>query len=344
MTMRILMVGHYPPHRGGVAQHLDNLVRELRKNHEVHILTYGPITPRAWERGYVHQVPVPQIYGVRGTTFSLLGARKIIKLHRKFDFDIIHAHFAGTTSFSVVLARKKIDVPFVLTVHGSDLEHTSNLTIGRLYVSRSLRDASVVIAVSHWLAKKAALLGARKVRVVPNGVRDLRGEPGERRYITFIGALRDYKDPWTFIRLAEQFPSVPFLVVGDGPLRKRLKGAAPANVRFLGYRTNVGKILSESKLLVLPSKREGFGLVIVEANSLGVPALGRRVNAIPELIREGKNGFTFETFDELVEKVRYLMEPKHNRKSGHMAIEISREYSWENVAKMVEREYKSLLG
>ena len=342
--MRILMVGHYPPHRGGVAQHLEGLVRELRKRHEVHVLTYGPVKPREFERGYVHQVRVPPVYGLRGTSFALLGAGKILRLQREFDFDLIHAHFAGTTSFSAVLAKERIGLPLVVTVHGSDLEHTSTLTLGRFYVSRSLREADRVIAVSRWLAKQALALGARKVAVIPNGVRQLEGEGGKREYITFIGALRDYKDPWTFIRLAEHFPTREFLVVGDGPLRKRLEGKAPPNVRFLGYRDDVGKVLSKTLFLVLPSKREGFGLVILEANSLGVPVVGRRVSAIPELIREGKNGFTFESFDELLEAAKRLFEPKINRKTGRVGLKLSREYSWESVAERVEEVYKELLG
>ncbi|WP_342666395.1 hypothetical protein [Palaeococcus ferrophilus] len=57
--MRILMVGHYPPHGGGVANHLDSVVALLRKRHEVHVLTYGPVKVRDFERDFVHQVRVP---------------------------------------------------------------------------------------------------------------------------------------------------------------------------------------------------------------------------------------------------------------------------------------------
>ncbi|WP_167889508.1 glycosyltransferase family 4 protein [Thermococcus sp. 18S1] len=345
--MRILMIGHYPPHSGGVANHLDSLVRELRKRHEVHVLTYGPVEPREFEREFVHQVKVPPIYGLRGTSFAFLGSRKIVRLHRELGFDLIHAHFVGTTSFAGVLAKEKTDLPLVVTAHGSDMEHTAKLTLGRFYVKKTLAKADAVIAVSHWLARKALALGAGRVSVIPNGVRELEGagEPENgRRYITFIGALREYKSPGTFIELARALPEREFLVVGDGPLRRSLEGSAPENVRFLGYRRDVGKILSESVLLVLPSRREGFGLVVIEANSLGVPAVGRRVSAVPELIRAGKNGLTFETFDELVEAVRILTEPKKNRKAGAVAKSVAELYSWEAVAAAVEGVYSSVVG
>jgi len=343
--MRILMVGHYPPHGGGVANHLDNLVRELRKHHEVHVLTYGPIRPREFERELVHQVRVPPVYGLRGTSFAFLGSKEIVKLNREFDFDIIHAHFVGTTSFAGVIAKEKTGLPLVVTAHGSDLEHTAKLTLGRFYVKKSLSEADTVIAVSHWLVKKALSLGAGSVRVIPNGVRKLEGVfTGKRDAVTFIGALRDYKSPETFIELARHFPERKFLVAGDGPLRRKLEEKAPPNVRFLGYREDVGEVLSRSALLVLPSRREGFGLVIIEANSLGVPAVGRRVSAIPELIREGKNGLTFESFEELVKAVERLLEPKRNRKAGKRGREIASGYSWERVAEEVGEVYRSILG
>ncbi|ASJ12937.1 glycosyltransferase family 4 protein [Thermococcus thioreducens] len=342
--MRILMVGHYPPHGGGVANHLDSLVRELRKRHEVHVLTYGPIEPRGFESRFVHYVTVPPVYGIRGTSFALLGAREISRLHRKFGFDLIHAHFIGTTSFAGVLAKEKTGLPLIVTAHGSDLEHTATLALGRFYVKRTLNSADAIIAVSHWLAKKAASLGADRVRVIPNGVKPLRETGGRRDYITYIGALRDYKSPETFIELARLLPEERFLMVGDGPLREKLQAVAPKNVEFTGYRHDVDTILSRSKLLVLPSKREGFGLVVLEANSLGVPAVGRRISAIPELIREGKNGLTFESLDELVDAVRLLLEPKFNAKAGHRGRRIAGAYSWSRIAREVEEVYADVLG
>ncbi|NJE77048.1 glycosyltransferase family 4 protein [Thermococcus sp. ES12] len=342
--MRILMVGHYPPHGGGVANHLDSLVGELRKRHEVHVLTYGPIEPRTFEAGLVHQVTVPPVYGIRGTTFALLGARKIRRLHEEFDFDLVHAHFIGTTSYAAVLAKGRTGLPLVVTAHGSDLEHTAKLTLGRFYVKRTLAEADAIIAVSHWLAVKASSLGAERVRVVPNGVRSLPSSGGKREYITFIGALRDYKSPETFIELAREFPDEKFLVVGEGPLRKKLQATAPSNVKFTGYRHDVDAVLARSKLLVLPSLREGFGLVVLEANSLGVPAVGRRVSAIPELIREGKNGLTFQSFDELVEAVKVLLKPKFNAKAGAIGRRIAGLYTWSAVAREVERVYEEVVG
>ncbi|WP_324736188.1 glycosyltransferase family 4 protein [Thermococcus sp. SY098] len=341
--MRILMVGHYPPHTGGIARHLDNLVRELRKRHEVHVLTYGPIIPRKFESGFVHQVKPPSIFGIRGVSFTFLASKKIKELHKKYRFDIIHAHYIGTTTYAAILAKKHVKVPIVITAHGSDLDFMSRLPLGTYYVKKSLSEADRVIAVSHYLAKKALSLGAKKVYVVPNGVGKLQYGKKKRTFTTFIGALRHYKSPETVIKLAEVFPDEQFLIVGDGPLKKVLEEKAPSNVKFLGYRRDIENILSKTKILILPSKREGFGLVIVEANASEVPVIGRKVGGIPELIREGKNGVTFEKFEELIGKFQGMLTPKKQRKMGSFGKKISEKYTWKTIARQIEEIYKSTL-
>ncbi|NJE07945.1 glycosyltransferase family 4 protein [Thermococcus sp. M39] len=341
--MRILMVGHYPPHTGGIANHLDNLVRELRKRHEVHILTYGPVTPREFEKEFVHQVKPPNFFGIRGISFTLLASKKIEDLCREYRFDLIHAHFIGTTSYAGILAKKRVRIPVVVTAHGSDLDFMSKLPLGTYYVKKSLSEADRVIAVSHYLAKKALSLGARSVHVVPNGVREFKLRKHKREFITFIGALRHYKSPETVLKLAEVFPDEKFLIVGDGPLRNILEEKAPPNVQFLGYRGDIENILSKTKILILPSKREGFGLVIIEANALGVPVIGRKVGGIPELIVEGKNGVTFKNFEELIEKFQEMLNLKKQRKMGTIGKRLSKKYTWKEIARKIEEIYEVTL-
>lgn len=343
--MKILMVGHYPPHGGGVSNHLDNLVRELRKRHEVHVLTYGPVKPRDFEREFVHQVKPLRIFGIRGVSFALLGGRKIVELCKEINFDIVHAHYIGTTSYAGVIAKERRNIPLVVTAHGSDLDFMSKLPLGRYFVKESLIKANAVIAVSHDLGKKALSLGAKEVHVIPNGIRELGEIKVKKEFVTFIGSLTSYKSPETVVKLAKVLPEEKFLIVGDGPLKRVLEANAPENVKFLGYRRDIENILSKAKLLILPSKREGFGLVILEANSLKVPAIGRRIGGIKEIIRENKNGLTFETFEELVKEVRHILStPKDAVKLGSTGKLISIKYSWEKVAERVEEVYKNVLN
>ncbi|RLF89469.1 glycosyltransferase family 4 protein [Thermococci archaeon] len=323
--MKILMVGHYPPHRGGVARHVKELVECLRTRHEVHVLTYGTVKVR--EEG-VYSIKVPNIFGLRGISFVLLASKVIRRLHEKNNYDVIHAHYVGTTSYSAILSGVR---PVVITAHGSDLEFMSKLPLGRYFVKESLIKADKVITVSHYLAKKALSLGAREVKVIPNWT-TLSGR-SERKAIVFLGRIARYKGIYDFIRLAEHFPEEEFLVAGEGP---RIK--APGNVKFLGY-VRAEEVLSKAKVLVLPSRREGFGLVILEANSFGVPVLGRDIGGIRELIRHGKNGYLFNTLEEAVEFLNRLLEGKEGAKRGAIGKRISTLYSLEKACREVEKVY-----
>ncbi|WP_288073482.1 glycosyltransferase [Pyrococcus sp.] len=336
--MRILLVGHYPPHKGGVARHVKQLKECLEKRHEVYVLTYGTV---AVEKENVYAVKVPNIFGIRGTSFALLASKKIVKLHEKYHFDLIHAHYVGTTSFAGVLAKRKTGVPLVITAHGSDLEFMSRLPLGGYFVKKSLTEADHVIAVSHYLAKKALEIGAPRISVIPNWT-ELSGE-SEKKYILFLGRVASYKGIEDFIELAKRFPREEFVVAGDGPLLTKLKAKSPPNVKFLGY-VPAEEVLKKARVLVLPSKREGFGLVVIEANSFKVPALGRNVGGIRELIRFSKNGYLFDDLEEAITYLEALLIPKVNVKLGSIGKRVSKKYSQEKMCKRVEKIYREVIS
>lgn len=102
------------------------------------------------------------------------------------------------------------------------------------------------------------------------------------------------------------------LVVGDGPERDPLKVLADGlPVHFLGYRKDLGAIFRDATdLLLAPSRQEAFGRVIIEAAFAGVPAVGARVDGIPEAIEEGVTGLLVatESPDELAAAIGRLAE------------------------------------
>jgi glycosyltransferase involved in cell wall biosynthesis len=84
----------------------------------------------------------------------------------------------------------------------------------------------------------------------------------------------------------------PLLIAGDGPERAAYeKDTAGLPVHFLGHRSDLGAILRDAAdFLVMPSRQEAFGRVIIEAGFAGVPAIGTRVEGIPEAIQEDVTG------------------------------------------------------
>lgn len=124
-----------------------------------------------------------------------------------------------------------------------------------------------------------------------------------RNIVGYVGRLEAEKGIQELVSafsLIRQKASVTFLVVGDGSLRESIKGAlsekeALSTVTFTGWISNVQDYLNEMKLLVLPSKTEGFPSVVLEAMACGTPVLATPVGDIPSIVKDGFNGFVLES-------------------------------------------------
>jgi D-inositol-3-phosphate glycosyltransferase len=120
------------------------------------------------------------------------------------------------------------------------------------------------------------------------------------------------------------------------------------NVIFLGRITQELKVLlfGISSVFVLPSYYETFGLVALEAMAAGVPVIGTKVGALPDIIQSGFNGYLFESGNS--EELFSLLMKLYNdraclRKLSENAKESAKEYSWKKIAEQTYNVYKKIL-
>jgi glycosyltransferase involved in cell wall biosynthesis len=111
----------------------------------------------------------------------------------------------------------------------------------------------------------------------------------------WVGSLDERKDPLIAVRAAEQ-AGVALLVVGDGPLRAQAERLASGNVRVLGQRTDVTRLLNAADLYVLTSSREGFAFSLLEAMAHGLPAIVSDIRENTEAV--GDSGAKYPLGDE----------------------------------------------
>lgn len=190
--------------------------------------------------------------------------------------DIVHAHWIPSG-----LAALATGKPFVLQVWGTDVEVARRAP--RLF-RPLVRRARLVVAASSFLADAARALGAREVRVIPNGVRipDEVGTPAEPPHVLFVGRLSEEKGILVFLQATEGLPRV---IVGDGPLRERV----PEAVGFVPN-DELGAYYEGAAVVCVPSLREGYGVVAREALAYGRPVVASAVGGLLDAVTDGQTG------------------------------------------------------
>ncbi len=216
---------------------------------------------------------------------------------RRHDIDIVHANLSKASVLGGISAGL-FGVPSVASVHGMNS-------------FRDYRFVDHMLAVSEDVKKGLIHSGARadRVTVIYHGVSEWTGQPrraGEDGVLKMIYAGRLSREKGVDI-LLQALSSIPDIswrltVAGTGAEKDDLKRLAVKlgiadRVVFAGFMEDVRSEISASDLLIQPSRKEGFGLSVIEAFSAGVPAIASRTGGLAEIVDDGRNGFLFTPED-----------------------------------------------
>lgn len=347
--MKILLISTWAPRKGGIVSHIENILRHSKN--EFKVLTYNS----SHEEGNVIRARFINIPILRAITFVISGFLKGLKV----ECDIIHAHYAVPQGFLGVLLKKWKKRPLVLTVHGSDVTVLGGNPFSRPVVKYVLNNADEIIAVSRFLQGEVLKLGIEKekVRVIYNGVsvKGCRARKFEAKgmVILFIGSLVYQKGVDVLLRafrkVKDSYSNAELVIAGDGKERRRLEALAKKlalkDCRFLGYVDSTGDILKKSHALVLPSREEGWGLVLLEAMSCNIPVVATKVGGIEEIVKDGYNGILVKSGDSdaLAKGILRVLEDDELKK---LIVKNGRSFAagfdWEKMASEVDTLYESL--
>jgi len=192
------------------------------------------------------------------------------------DADLVHAHWLAAGMVATTMGK-----PYVVQVWGTDVE----LARRAPWLARPvLQHARIVVAASTALAEDARRLGAVDVRVVPSGVAipDSVGPPEEPPHALYVGRLSPEKG---VLELMEACAGLPFVVVGDGPLR----ACVPEAVGFVPP-DELGPWYEAASVVVAPSRREGYGVVPREAMAWARPVVATAVGGLVDAVEDGVTG------------------------------------------------------
>ncbi|ADN36169.1 glycosyl transferase group 1 [Methanolacinia petrolearia DSM 11571] len=207
------------------------------------------------------------------------------------------------------------------------------------------------VAVSGSTARNLECNGMRGyIPIFPNGIdfKEINRINPAREYsdIIFVGRLIPEKNVdlllQALVRICEKMPEIKAVIVGDGPEMQRLEDMVgdlglTGNVTFMGFLhdyDDVIAVMKASKVFVLPSSREGFGIVAIEAMACGLRVVTVKSprNAACDLIREGSNGYIADLSPEsLVSCILLALSEKEEIKE--LLIDSVNDYEWDAISK-----------
>jgi glycosyltransferase involved in cell wall biosynthesis len=152
------------------------------------------------------------------------------------------------------------------------------------------------------------------------------------------------------LRVWQKHPDARLVFVGKGDQEHALRELADRNslkdrVKFLGWRDDVNEIMSLFDIFVLPSLNEGMGRVLVEAMAAGRPVIASKVGGIPDLIKDGQNGFLVAPGDEqsLANRIKLLIEDRQlAHRMGDIGRNSCRQFSLEAMLDKLDRLYTAV--
>lgn len=253
------------------------------------------------------------------------------------NFDVVHAHYLYPTAIIGEWASARAHAPLVLTAHGDDVRNAAaSRMAGR--IRKALSRADAVVGVSKYLAgqlEEKFSVDPERITIIDCGVdTDLfrpmaRAEtrsrldlPIDAKIVLFAGYLHEKKGISTLLaahrKLLVEGREVLLVVVGDGPLAPQVEAAARDGVTR-GWVRPVGQVrhermsewFSSADVVSVPSNREAFGLVALEAMACGVPVVASEVGGLPEIVASDRNGLLVPAAhpDRLAEAIGRALDP-----------------------------------
>jgi glycosyltransferase involved in cell wall biosynthesis len=315
----------------------------------------------------------PRFLSIPGDPFTTAGFSYFFcllwvvpKLKRSFDFDLVHAHVSYPDGFAAVLIGKLLKKPVVVTEHTGNFSEVSRRTVCRRDMSvYALKNAGLVISVSTSQREQLLREGLLEENVVKisNGV-DMnlfcpadgaRARPQEKT-ILFVGHLIEEKGVGLLLEafrnlLQGRRNDLRLLVAGDGVLRKYLLDKTKSmgietKVRFLGAvsKAQVAELMKECDVLVLPSFRESFGIVLVEAMACGKPVVATRSGGPTEIVSEDTGVLVpYGDADVLSKAIGYVLDNPHKFEAGKISRHVRQKYDILRVTEKILKSYGRVL-
>lgn len=340
----------------GGAEHLmvDLLPRLHDLGNEVELLIFDGTRTPFYEQLEAAGIKIHSL-GIGGNVYNPLNIFKLVKFIRKYD--VIHTHNTACQLFVPVARFFSFGgAKLVTTEHNATNRRRGNRLFKLLDKWMYSQYKRIICIADQTKDNLEAHIGVKsKIVTIYNGVdtsrylkpiKDIANK--DRFVISMIAAFREQKDQDTLIRAIGQLPEEYSLqIVGDGERRTVLEELVDAlalqnKVRFLGIRTDIPDVLSDTDVVVLSSHWEGLSLSSIEGMASGRPFVASDVDGLREMVKEAGVLFPHGDHVALAKAIKNLCEnPEEYKVVAERCQERAREF---DISKMSREYYNAYLG
>lgn len=308
--------------------------------------------------------------------------KKMIEIVRKYDIDIINAHWAIPPGFIATVTKKLHKRPVVVRIYGAELfpfigKKGLFAKIAKWMIGYALNNAKKVVGNSTITCVAGSKISGREdIEVLPDGVDtetfnpEVDGSEIRKKYnlegnlvISSSGRMVERKGFIYLIKamphILKKFPKTKLIISGDGPERKNLENEVKKlrmekSVIFPGFipDRNFPNYMRACDVFILPSiidstgDTEGLGLVLAEAMACGTPVIGSDVGGITDIIKDRENGFLAvpRNPEDIAQKIiRLLSDEELKQKFSDEGLKkVQEKFSWAVVNEKFVKIYEGL--
>ncbi len=345
------------------------------KGHKVHFMSYSqPFRLNLFnENLFFHEFNVNDYPLFDYQPYESVLASKIVDVAVYEHLDVLHVHYAiphASVAYMAqqILKSKKINLPYVTTLHGTDITLVGRDPAFEPVIRFSLNHSNAITSVSESLRKDTLKTFKidNKISVIPNFINLKEFEitrehcvkrkyaPNGEKILVHISNFRKVKRVDDVIRIfhkvLQEVPS-KLILVGDGPEKANVEQLCRQlnlhhEVVHLGKITDPKEILCVGDLFVLPSETESFGLSALEAMAMKVPVISTNGGGLPEVNIQGKTGFLSnvgDVEDMSANAIRLLKDEQLMATFRKNAFERAALFDVEKILPLYEQVYRQLL-
>ncbi len=345
------------------------------KGHEVHFITYSqPVRLAHFTKNiFYHEVAVSNYPLFDYEPYETVLASKIVDVVQHEKLNILHVHYAiphASAAYMAkqILATKGIAIPFVTTLHGTDITLVGRDSSFEPVISFCINQSDAVTAVSESLKQDTYrhFHTEREIHVIPNFIHAPDSLPQidmsmRRRYaedhepvfchISNFRKVKRVKDVLKVFYDVNKVKPSKLLLVGDGPDRHKIEELCREyqlcdRVTFVGKVRETNDVLAISDIFVLTSETESFGLAALEALAMGVPVISTNTGGIPEVNQHGVSGYLSDVGDvkDMAKNALSILEDEAVlQRFRHGALNVAKKFDIASVVCKYEQLYLSLI-